>query len=142
MLNKGCLWGRRLNGSFSHLAYVRLMKFLVAPESKRAGASILRCAAWTYALKFMDFLLDMYMLSEVFLSWAAWVKRASASSFSDSSASYEGLLGSGVIDLSSGRSNVTNFVGHVGRLVVGLVLPPSDPLELYRVLLPVESLSW
>src|SRR5712672_4293866 len=101
MLNKGCLWGRRLNGSFSHLAYVRLMKFLVAPESRRARASVLLCAAWTYALKFMDFLLDMYTLSEVFLSWAAWVKRASASSFSDSSTLREGFSDSGVIGLPS-----------------------------------------
>src|SRR5712672_3717516 len=101
------------------------MKFSVAPESRRAGASVLLCAAWTYALRFIDFLLDMYTLSEVFLSWAAWVKRTSASWFSESSASCEGLSGSGVIGLSSGRSNVTDFVGHIGGSAVGLALPLS-----------------
>src|SRR5712675_907734 len=90
----------------------------------------------------MDFRLDMYTLSDVFLNWAAQVRCASASLFSDSLVSYEGLSGSGVIGLSSGRSNMTDFVGHVGGLVVGLVLPLSDPSELYRVLLPVESSSW
>jgi len=40
---QGSFVGRRLNGNFSHLAYVRLMKFSVAPESRRAGASVL-CA--------------------------------------------------------------------------------------------------
>ena len=84
----------------------------------------------------------MYMLSNVFLSWTAWVRRASASSFSDLLASYEGLSGLGIVGLSSGRLNMTDFVGHVGGLVVGLTLPPSDSLESYRVLLPVESLSW
>src|SRR5712675_535923 len=90
----------------------------------------------------MDFRLDMYMLSNVFLSWAAWVRCASASSFSDSLASYEGLSGSGVVGLSSGRLNVTDFVRHVGGLVVSLALSLSDPSESYRVLLPVELLSW
>src|SRR5712672_1271914 len=117
------------------------MKFSVAPKSSRAGASVLLCAAWTYAFKFMDFLLDIYMLSEVFLSWAAWVKRASASSFSEFSASCEGLSGSGVAGLSSGRLNVTDFVGHVGRLAIGLALLFSDPSESYRVLPPVGSSS-
>src|SRR5882672_1211222 len=90
----------------------------------------------------MDFQLDMYTLSEVFLSWAAWVRRASTSSFSDSSASYEGVSGSGVVSLSSGRLNVTNFIGHVSGLVVGLALPLSNPSESYRVLLPVKSSLW
>src|SRR5712675_2725947 len=91
------------------------MKFSVAPESRRAGASVLLCAAWTYARKFIDFLFDMYMLSDVFLSHAACVRRASASSLWEvgfsissarpsaaSSASSEGV--SGVL---SGRSKVT-----------------------------------
>src|SRR5712671_5822817 len=82
----------------------------------------------------MDFRLDMYMLSDVFLNWAAWVRHTSASSFSNSSALSEGLSGSGVIGLSSGRLNVTDFIGRVGRSVVDLALPLSDPSELYRVL--------
>src|SRR5712671_4666389 len=98
------------------------MKFSVAPESRRAVASILLCAAWMYALRFMDFLLDMYTLSEVFLNWAAWVRRASAPSFSESSASCEGVSGLGVIGLSSGKLNITNFVWHVDGSVVGLTL--------------------
>src|SRR5712671_4072620 len=117
------------------------MKFSVAPESRRAVASILLCVAWMYALRFMDFLLDMYTLSEVFLNWAAWVRRTSASSFSELSASYEGLLGSGVIGLSSSRLNVTDFVGCVGRSAVGLALLLSDSSESYRVLPPIESSS-
>jgi len=117
------------------------MKFLVAPESNRAGVSVLRCAAWTYTFRFMDFLLDMYMLSEVFLNWAVWVRRASASSFSGSSALYEGLSGLGVIGLSSSRLNVTDFVGRVDGLVVGLALSSSNLSEPCRVLLPIESSS-
>src|SRR5712671_3935525 len=117
------------------------MKFLVAPESNRAGVSVLLCMVWTYAFRLIDFLLDMYTLSKVFLSWAAWVRHASASSFSDSSASYEGLSGSGVIGLSSSRLNVTDFVRRVGGLVICLALLPSDPSESYRVSLPVESSS-
>ena len=53
----------------------------------------------------------------------------------------EGLSGSGVIGLFSGRLNVTDFVGHVGRSAISLALPLSDPLESYRVLLPVKSSS-
>src|SRR5712671_350364 len=90
----------------------------------------------------MDFRLDMYMLSDIFLSWAVWVRCTSALSFSNSSASYEGLSGSGVVGLSFGRLNVTDFVGCVDGLAVGLVLLPSDPSESYKVLLPVESSSW
>src|SRR5712671_716963 len=115
------------------------MKFSVAPESRRTEASVLLCAAWTYALRFIDFLLDIYTLSEVFLSWAAWVKRASASSFSEFLALHEGLSGSGVAGLSSGRLNVTDFVGRVGRSAVGLALPLSDPSESHRVLPLIES---
>src|SRR5712672_802963 len=103
------------------------MKFLVTPESNRAGVLVLLCVAWTYALRLMDFRLDIYMLSKVFLSWAAWVKRASTSSFSDSSASYKGLSGLGVISLPSSRLNVTDFVGHVDGSVIGVALLPSDP---------------
>src|SRR5712671_919517 len=90
----------------------------------------------------MDFWLDMYTLSNDFLSWAAWVRRVSASSFSDSSVSYEWLLGSGVIGLSSGRLNVTDFVGRIDRSVISLASPPSDSSESYSVLLPVESSLW
>src|SRR5712672_530602 len=115
------------------------MKFSVAPKSSRAGASVLLCAAWTYAFKFMDFLLDIYMLSEVFLSWAARVKRASASSFSEFSASSRGLSGSGAIGPSLGRLNVTDFVGRVGRSVINLVLLLSDSLESCGVLSLVGS---
>jgi len=89
----------------------------------------------------MDFQLDIYTLSDIFLSWAAWVSHASALSFSNSSASYEGLSGLGVISLSSGRLNVTDFVGCVNGSVVGLALLPSDPSESYSVSLPIESSS-
>jgi len=82
------------------------------------------------------------MLSNVFLSWAAWVRHASALSFSDSLASYEGLSGSGVSGLSSSRLNVTDFVGHIDESVVGLALLLSDSSESYRVSLPVKLSSW
>ena len=72
----------------------------------------------------------------------AAVTHVSTSSFSDSSALYKGLSGSGVVGLSSGRLNVTDFVGRVSGLVVGLALSLSDPSESYRVLLPIESSSW
>jgi len=117
------------------------MKFSVAPESRRAGASVLLCAAWMYALRFMDFLLDMYMLSEVFLNWAAWVRCTSALSFSELLVSCEGVSGSGVIGLSSGKLNVTDFVGHVGGLIVSSSLPPSDLSESFKVLHLIESSS-
>jgi len=84
----------------------------------------------------------MYTLSDVFLSWAAWVRRTSASSFSDLSASYEGLSGLGIIGLSFGGLNITDFVGHVDGSAVSLVLLPFDPSESYKVLLPIESLLW
>ena len=54
---------------------------------------------------------------------------------------YEGLSGSGVIGLSSGKLNVTDFIGRVGRSAIGLALLFSDPSELYRVLPPIESSS-
>src|SRR5712675_3336029 len=140
-LSRGRSWGRRLNDSFSHLAYVRLMKFSVAPESRRAGASVLLCAAWMYVFRFMDFRLDMYTLSEAFLSWAAWVRRTSASSFFELSASYEESSNSGVLSLFSGELNVTDFIRRVDGSAVGLGLPLSDSSRSYRVLLPVESSS-
>src|SRR5712671_6559120 len=90
----------------------------------------------------MDFQLDMYTLSDDFLSWAAWVRRMSASLFSDSSVSYEGFSGLGVVGLSSGRLNITDFIGCVDGSVIGLALQPSDSSELYSVLLPVELSSW
>jgi len=92
-------------------------------------------------LRFMDFLLDMYTLSEVFLSWVAWVRHTSTSLFLESLTSRKGLSGSGVIGLSSSKLNVTDFVRRVGGSAVGLALLPSDPLESYRVLLPVKSSS-
>src|SRR5712675_1208993 len=156
MLNKGRSWGSRLNGNFSHLAYVRLMKFSVAPESNRAGASVLRCAAWTYAFRIIDFRLDMYTFSDVFLSHAACARRASTSSFwevgssvsllwslAESSASYNGVSG-----LSSGRSNVTDLVGVSDILFmlpvrsgIDSVSLFSDSSESHRVSLLVESSS-
>jgi len=90
----------------------------------------------------MDFLLDIYTLSEVFLNWVAWVRRVSTSSFFELLVLCEGILGSGVIGLFSGKLNVTDFIGRVGGLVVGLVLPPSDPPELFKVSLPIESSLW
>src|SRR5712672_307201 len=84
----------------------------------------------------------MYTLSEVFLSWAAWVRRAFASSFSGFLASREGVPGSGVIGLPSGRLNVTDFVGCIGGSVVGLALPSSDLSESYKVSSFIESSSW
>src|SRR5712672_1880403 len=90
------------------------MKFSVAPESRRAGASVLLCAAWTYARKFIDFLFDMYTLSDVFLSHAVRVWRVSTSSlweagFSISSVCPSAALSalSGVSGVSSGRSKAT-----------------------------------
>src|SRR5712671_5578349 len=96
------------------------MKFSVAPESRRAGASVLLCAAWTYARRFIDFRFDMYTLSDAFLSHAVCARRVSTSSFWEvglsvsslcsfvsSSASSEGGLG-----MLLGRSNVTVLVGH------------------------------
>jgi len=145
-----------LNGSFSHLAYVRFMKFSVAPESNKAGASVLRCAAWTYAFRVIDFRLDMYTFSEVFLSHAACASRSSTSSFwevgssvsllcslAESSASYSGVSG-----LFSGRSNVTDLVGVSDILFMLLVRSGidsvssfSDSSESHRVSLLVESSS-
>src|SRR5712672_3577859 len=115
------------------------MKFSVAPESSRVGVSVLLCMAWTYALRLIDFRLDMYTLSDVLLNWAAWVRCASASLFSDSSASCGRSSGSDVVGLSSGRLNVTNFVGRINESVVSLALPLSELPESYRVSLPVES---
>src|SRR5712675_416359 len=140
----------------THLAYIRLMKFSVAPESSRAGASVLRCAAWTYAFRIIDFRLDMYTFSDVFLSHAACVRRASTSSFwevgssvsllwslAELSASYGGVSG-----LSSGRLNVTDLVGVsdilfmlLVRLGIDSVSSFSDSSESHRVSLLVESSS-
>src|SRR5712675_2538607 len=76
----------------------------------------------------MDFRLDMYMLSDVFLSHAACTSHASASSFwevgfwvsalSSSSDSSESHRVSLPVDSSSGTSNVTIF-GHVGCSAIG-----------------------
>src|SRR5712672_373789 len=133
------------------------MKFSVAPESNRAGASVLRCAAWTYAFRVIDFRLDMYTFSEVFLSHAARASRSSTSSFwevgssvsllcslAESSASYDGVLG-----LSFGRSNVTDLVGVSDILFMFLVRSGidsvssfSDSSESHKVSLFVESSSF
>src|SRR5712672_1970202 len=125
------------------------MKFSVAPESSRAGASVLRCAAWTYAFRIIDFRLDMYTFSDVFLSHAACARRASTSSFwevgssvsllrslAESSASYNGVSG-----LSSGRSNMTDLVGVSDILFMLLVRSGIDSVssESHRVSLLVDS---
>src|SRR5712672_2852699 len=132
------------------------MKFSVAPESSRAGASVLRCAAWTYAFRIIDFRLDMYTFSDVFLSHAACARRASTSSFwevgssvsllwslAESSASYGGVSG-----LSSGRLNVTDLVGVSDILFMLLVRSGidsvssfSDSSESHRVSLLADSSS-
>src|SRR5712671_6538327 len=95
------------------------MKFSVAPESNRAEASVRRCAAWTYAFRVIDFRLDMYTFSDVFLNQAAYARRASTSSlwevgssvlllwsFEESSVSRGGALES-----FSGRLNATFLSG-------------------------------
>src|SRR5712675_2909306 len=76
----------------------------------------------------MDFQLDMYTLSDVFLSHAACTRRASALSFwevgfwvsilSSSLDSSESHRVSLPVDSLSGTSNVTVF-GRVGCLVIG-----------------------
>src|SRR5712672_1046944 len=126
------------------------MKFSVAPESRRVGASVLLCAAWTYARRFIDFLFDMYILSDVFLSHAACVRRASASSFREvglsissvcpsaaSSASPEGVSG-----VPSGRSKATVLGDCIDSLAIAfsrsvrrLGSSPIGFLELRGVLL-------
>src|SRR5712675_3760624 len=132
------------------------MKFSVAPESSKAGVSVLQCAAWTYAFRIIDFRLDMYTLSDAFLNQAVCTKRASASLFwevgfsvsslcslAESSASYNGVLG-----LSSDRSNVTDLTGVSDILFMLLVRSGidsvssfSDSSESHRVSLLVESSS-
>src|SRR5882672_9397567 len=76
----------------------------------------------------MDFQLDMYTLSDVFLSHAACTRHASTLSFwevgfwvstlSSSSDSLESHRVSLPVDSSSGTLNVTVF-GHVGCLAIG-----------------------
>src|SRR5712672_1895576 len=91
------------------------MKFSVAPESRRAGASVLLCAAWTYARKFIDFLFDMYILSDVFLCHAVRVRRVSTSSLWEVGFSLSSVCPSAALSASSegesgvspGRSKVT-----------------------------------
>src|SRR5712675_1660281 len=91
------------------------MKFSIAPESRRAGASVLLCAAWTYARKLIDFLFDMYILSDVFLSHAVCVRRVSTSSLWEVGLSISSVRSSaalsasseGVSGVSPGRSKVT-----------------------------------
>src|SRR5712675_2108573 len=104
----------------------------------------------------MDFRLDMYTFSDVFLSHAACARRASTSSFwevgssvsllwslAESSASYDGVSG-----LLSGRSNVTDLVG-VSDILFKLLVRSgidsvssfSDSSESHRVSLLVESSS-
>src|SRR5712672_4247825 len=132
------------------------MKFSVAPESSRAGASVLRCAAWTYAFRIIDFWLDMYTFSDVFLSHAVCARRASTSSFWEVGSSVlslwslaESSLSCSVVpELSSGRLNVTDlslvsdslFMSFT-RLSTGSVSSSSDSLESHNVSLFVESSS-
>src|SRR5712675_2345940 len=117
------------------------MKFSVAPESRRVGASVLLCVAWTYAFRFIDFLLDIYTLSDVFLSHAVWTRRVSVSSFCDAGCwmsilSLSSLSGSSVwrgvlllVSPSFGKSKVTVFNGCIDGSVVGLALSLSDSSE-------------
>src|SRR5258708_23375203 len=49
-----------LIGSWSHFAYVRFMKFLVAPESTSAIASALLAMEWTKNQSVIDFHVDRY----------------------------------------------------------------------------------
>jgi len=108
------------------LAYVKLMKFSVAPESRRAGASVLLCAAWTYARKLIDFLFDMYILFDVFLSHAVCVRRVSTSSlwkvgFSISSVCPSAALSASseeVSGVSPGRSKVTALGDRIDSLAI------------------------
>src|SRR5712671_8013353 len=91
------------------------MKFSVAPESRRAGASVLLCAAWTYTRKLIDFLFDMYTLSDVFLSHAVCTRRVSTSSLWEVRFSVSLVCSSVVLSASSegvsgvfpGRAKVT-----------------------------------
>jgi len=96
------------------------MKFSVTRLNLRGqGLPFSCCAAWIYALRLTDFLLDMYTFSDVFLNHAACASRGvdlvvlrvgSSVSSSWSSVrlltSYDGVSGSG-----SERSNVTDLVG-------------------------------
>src|SRR5712672_326387 len=133
------------------------MKFSVAPESNRAGALVLRCTAWTYAFRVIDFRLDMYTLSDVFCSHAVCARRVSTSSFWEvgfSVSSLWSLLKSlvsrdRVSDSSSGKTNVTCLVGvsdssfmSFVRLVTDFSVSSSDSSELHSVSLFVESLSF
>ena len=109
----------------------------------------------------MDFRLDMYTLSDVFLSHAAWTRRSSASLFwevvvwmwqlstsfvslpiGSSTSGFDGswvvVVNSSIGVFVSSRSNVTVFTGLTG-LVGGV--SSSDSSESYRVSLPVESSS-
>src|SRR5712671_1228245 len=124
------------------------IKFSVAPKSRRAGVSVLLCAAWTYALRFIDFLLDIYTLSDVFLSHAVWTRCVSVSSFCDagcwvltlSSSLSSSFSGSSVwhgvlllVNSSFGKSKVTVFNGCVDGSVVGLVSLSSNSSEPHKV---------
>src|SRR5712671_649417 len=132
------------------------MKFSVAPESSRAGVSVLLCAAWTYALRLMAFRLDMYTFSDVFLNHTVCASRASTSSFwevGSSASSLRSLVESsascGEVSWSSvDRSNVTDLVGSSDNLFmflvrssIGFVSSFSDSSELHSVSLFVESSS-
>src|SRR5712671_3950841 len=132
------------------------MKFSVAPESSRVGASVLRCAAWTYAFRIIDFRLDMYTFSDVFLNHAACARRASTSSLWEVGSSVlslwslvESLVSCGrASGSSSRRSNVTDLFGTSDNLfipfvrsAIGSVLLYSDSSESHNVSLFVESSS-
>ena|SRR5712671_1439555 len=94
----------------------------------------------------MDFRLDMYMLSDVFLNHAVCTRRSSASSLWEVTTwiwqpgrfNCSSSLDMGCSASSPGRSNETVFAGGVD---VGLSSSLSDSSESYRVSLPVESSS-
>src|SRR5712672_2517083 len=92
----------------------------------------------------MDFRLDMYTLSDVFLNHAACTRCSSASSFWEVATwiwqlgrfSCSSSSGMGCLVSSLGRSNETVFAGGVDG---GLDSSLSDSLESHSVSLPVES---
>src|SRR5882757_8692083 len=104
----------------------------------------------------MAFRLDIYTLSDVFLSHAARTRHASASSFWDvdcwvltlssslSSSPSDSLAWYGVslvVNLSFGKSKVTVFDGCIGGSFVGLISSFSDSSESHRVSLLIDPLS-
>src|SRR5712671_496404 len=104
----------------------------------------------------MDFRLDMYTLSDVFLNQAVCTRHASASSFWEVGSSVSSLWSliessvscDGVFGSSTGRLNVTDLAGVSDIFFILLVRSGidsvssfSDSSESYRVSLLVESSS-